>query len=272
MLDDNNSLVDKVVDEIAESKKYRQLNVCKDTIKDLVIRSMQNKKREKDIVNDVRDKLHNIVANYLGDLNYELELQNLTDATSLNDLEQLKLACSKVMSCHTSTRERLPILDRMYQSIFEITGYPEVILDLACGIHPLAIPWMNLPFTNTRYFAYDIIPNRVAFLNDYLSLIGLKRTVFTQDILVDPPGIEADVAFIFKEVHRFEQRQKGSTVKLLGALHAKYIVVSLPTKNMSGNINFLDSYKKMFYNVLGGMKWSISEILFDSEIFFCIKK
>ncbi len=30
-----------------------------------------------------------------------------------------------------------------------------------------------------------------------------------QDILIKPPDVEADIAFFFKEAHRFEQRQHG---------------------------------------------------------------
>ena len=69
---------------------------------------------------------------------------------------ELKSACRDILTLHSSTRERLPILDRFYRAVFEITGQPASILDLGCGLNPLACPgwacgraFVTSPWTST---------------------------------------------------------------------------------------------------------------------------
>ena len=46
---------------------------------------------------------------------------------------------SRILALHASTRERLPLaaMDALYAHLFEITGKPRHVLDLACGLNPI---------------------------------------------------------------------------------------------------------------------------------------
>lgn len=263
--------LEQMVQELAQSRKYRQLGICADTLRDVVAQETRAHPNQRTALDAARKKLHNIVAPYLGDPDYTQAAKRLDQAFQTRDTAQIRQACAEIMQAHVSTRERLPLLDELYPAIFSFTGAPHTILDLACGIHPLSFPWMGLS-EPIHYYAYDILDNRVGFLNHFFELSGLHPSAKVQDILVNPPVETGDIAFIFKEVHRFEQRQRGITIRLLDALQVRFLVVSLPTQNMRGRIDFTESYRRMFYKILGQRPWQVDEIVFPGEMFFIIRK
>ncbi len=80
----------------------------------------------------MREKLHNVVAPYLGDPDYEKLQTELTTLPGCLESPILKDWCLAVLGAHASTRERIPILEEFYSRIFEFTGKPHSIIDLAC--------------------------------------------------------------------------------------------------------------------------------------------
>jgi len=93
-----------------------------------------------------------------------------------------------------------------------------------------------------------------------------------QDILVNPPAIEADVAFFFKEAHRFEQRRKGCNREFWQQIHARHLLVSLPTQNLTGTHPKTDQHRRLVMESIAGLPWQVQEIEFENEIVFCIGK
>jgi 16S rRNA (guanine(1405)-N(7))-methyltransferase len=215
--------------------------------------------------------LHNIVAPYLGDPDYAAAEQQLIAAFGTADPAAVRDACASIMAYHASTRERLPQLEDFYRRIFEQTGRPRVILDIACGLNPLSFPWMDLP-VSTEYCAYDIRPERIAFLNRYFALQGLSLSARVQDVLVRFPEETADVALILKEVHRFEQRERGCSLTLLDALHVRHVVVSFPSVNLSGARDLGTGYRELLHHMAAKRPWKVAEIAFSAELVFCIDK
>ena len=47
------------------------------------------------------------------------------------------------------------------------------MLDVACGLNPLAIPWMNLA-PNATYHAIDIYEDMMRFLGKAVNLLGVQ--------------------------------------------------------------------------------------------------
>jgi 16S rRNA (guanine(1405)-N(7))-methyltransferase len=130
---------------------------------------------------------------------------------------------------------------------------------------------MDLPRT-THYYAYDIVKPRIALINHFFNTQGMLPLAENRDILVDPPPIQADIAFIWKEIHRFEQRKKDSSYHLYTSLHVKYIVVSLPAQSIHSQHDFSQSYRSLFYKTLHELQWPVSEIQIGQEMFFILKK
>ena len=257
--------------EILNSRKYRHLSIPAATVEDLLTQELGRSRGQKEAIKETKKKLHNIVAPYLGDPDFERAGEALETAIHSQDEEEIKTTCYNLLSAHASTRERLPILEQFYRQIFAVTGEPEAILDLACGLNPLSFPWMGLP-KSVRYYAYDLNRPRLALIHKFFSLLGMPACGESRDILLAPPTETAHLAFFFKEAHRFEQRQKGCNLAFWQALNVHYLLVSLPTASLSGRHNLLDQQRRLVYGTCQGQPWQISEILFDSEIIFCIDK
>ena len=256
---------------LLSSRKYRNLNLPHETILDLIQRAYEQTDDPRELDHIVREKLHHLVAPYLGDPDYLL-CQNLLDAAyQSQDPEEIKNTCRKILSFHASTRERLAVLPQFYPRLFAHTGQPHIILDLACGLNPFTLPWMGLT-PGTLYYAYDLHQPRLDAINHLFELNNLPALAIHQDVLVNPPAIAADVAFFFKEAHRFEQRRHGSNREFWQQINARHLLVSLPTQNLTGSHPKTDQHRRLVMETIAGLPWQVDEIEFENEIVFCIKK
>jgi 16S rRNA (guanine(1405)-N(7))-methyltransferase len=260
-----------LVDDILSSRKYRELGIPQETVTDILSKELARHRSSKEALKETRKKLHNIVAPYLGDPDFGSASQALEAAYMNGDQNLVRSECLKILASHASTKERIPILDTFYQQIFVITGKPDVILDLACGLNPFSFLWMGLP-DRVKYYAYDLNRPRLNFIHRYFRLQGLTPLGGAEDILLHPPEIEAPVAFFFKEAHRFEQRQHGCNLPFWQALRVRYLLVSLPASSLSGKHNLVERQRNLVYGTVANQPWRVTEIGFENEIVFCIDK
>ena len=260
-----------LIDRILSQHQYRGLGIPRDTVEDLIQHEAELGWDKKIIIKNVRKKMHHLVANYLGDVEYEQAEKWLDEAYSSQDEGLIKEACTKIMGFHASTRERLAHLENFYQILFAACGKPESILDLACGLNPFALPWMNLPQT-MQYHSYDIHSPRIKLINRFFQLEQRPVVGEVRDVLVNPPDIEAEMAFFFKEAHRMEQRRKGANRELWQALKVKTLIVSLPATSLSGQHDLSRQMRQLVETTLSGLPWKVQELISGNEIIFCIEK
>jgi 16S rRNA (guanine(1405)-N(7))-methyltransferase len=264
-------IIEGFIADVSQSKKYRNLGICADTIRDLVAAELKHHSKRADAIKAAKKKLHQVVAPYLGDPDYPKAATELETAFDTANPDTINETCARIMLAHATTKERLSILNRFYRRTFEVTGIPTTILDLACGLHPFSFPWMGLP-PSTQYYAYDIHQKRINFLNHYFSLQGLPPLAKLQDVLVDFPREKGDVAFILKEVHRFERRRSGCTLPLLDTLRVRYLVISFPTQSLDGRRNLTERYRALFHSLIKDRPWPVTEIKFENELVFYVEK
>ncbi len=260
-----------LADQILNQRQYRGLGIPLETVEDLIGREANAEQNERTILKNVRRKMHHLVADYLGDVDYEQAEKWLEEAYTIPDKELIKETCARILGCHASTRERLAHLENFYQILFAACGKPESILDLACGLNPLAFPWMNLP-ESTRYYAFDIHRPRIDLINLLFKNLGMNALSRCQDILVHPPDEEADVALFFKEAHRFEQRQRGCNLAMWQALRVRWLLVSLPASSLSRKFDLAERQRALVYAILKDQPWRVEEILVENELVFYIDK
>lgn len=239
------------------------------TLADIADHTLRHE-RGKAALKTAKAKLHNVIADYLGDPDYDAASQQINQISTAGP-EAIRAVCGEIAAAHASTRERLAVLTEFYPRLWAVTGTPRTLIDLACGLNPVLIPFMALP-TDASYYAYDIHPARVAFLNTAIRALGVGGGAELRDILVSPPEIRADVALILKEVHRFEQRRRGVSRALIDAVRARWILVSLPTRGMNGRQDLRQSYRNLFYKVMAGSGWPVIEVEFENEMVFCVEK
>lgn len=263
--------VEEFVAEIKESTKYRTMMICEDTLRHLIASELERHRKKSEARKAARKKLHEVAAPYLGDPNFDEAKEALSRAFQTCDQNEIQRVCVQIMSAHVSTRERLPLLDEFYERIFALTGRPSSIIDVACGLHPLSFPWMRVPLS-TGFFAFDLNERRVELLSHYFSMQRLTGEAKAQDVLINVPEQEADLALIFKEVPRFERRQYGSSLALFDALRVRYLAVSVPTRSLEGRHSLIKTYKNLFYRIVKGRPWAVQEIQFTNELLFVVDK
>ncbi len=261
--------VTAVVEAIKRSRKYG--DTSEETIRALAVAAVHHHKKPKAAIKAVRKQLHGIMAPYLGDPDYDEALARLTAVFAANDQEQIKATCADILDTHLSTRERQPLLPAFYDEIFAVTGKPKRLLDIACGLNPLAFPWMGLD-TDTELYAYDIHEPRIEFLNGYFELQGLRPLAKVQDIAYRFPEEEADVALFLKEMPRFSRHYGELGRPLLEALRVRWLVVSFPAVSARGGRRLDGRYREFMHQLIEGHNWPITEMLFGDELLFCVQK
>jgi 16S rRNA (guanine(1405)-N(7))-methyltransferase len=262
--------VESVVSAVASSKKYR--TVCADTIRRIAERETANHTSVKAAVKATKRRLHQVYGAFEQAIDYDAAYQRLESAYRTSSEADIRATCRHVLGLHSSTRERLPILGEFYRAIFDITGKPGTIVDLGCGLNPLALPWMGLD-RGARYVALDIDADRIRFLNRYLSLAGLEPLARCQDVLVRPPDDDADLALLLKMSPSLEQQERGSTQRLLERLRTPFTVVSFAVKSLGGREKgMLDHYGHQFLELAETQNWAVERLVFETELAFVVKE
>jgi len=265
-------ILDQVVSAVASSKKYGTM--CPDTVRRIAARELAAEPHTgvKALVKTTKRGLHQICGAFEQSPDYEVAYQQLEAAYRAGSRIEIEAACRRVLALHSSTRERLPILDQFYTRIFQVTGRPGSILDLGCGLNPVALPWMGLA-PGCQYVAIDIEAGGIQFVNRYLQLAGFEPLARRQDILVQPPTDQADLALLLKASSTLERQEKGSTARLVEALRAPSIVVSFAVKSLCGREKGMPAhYQRQFQAMAADRPWRVEELAFDTELVFVVSK
>ncbi len=263
--------LERVVQRVRSSPKYRR--VCAEVVRNIAAGELDKGRRWKEAVKATKNKLHQVGGAYLGrGLEYSRWLEEMRAAVSAGDVEGLWRACKEVMGRHSSTAERLEIVDHFYGRMLD--GLPPIrsVLDVACGLNPLAIPWMPLG-TDTAYYAYDIYEDMVAFLNEFFAIVKVRGCAFAQDIVHAAPRRKADLALILKSLPCIEQLERGASRKLIDALDVQYLLVSYPVRSLGGwDRGMSENYEQSFWELTKGRSWSVERFEFSSELAFLVHK
>jgi 16S rRNA (guanine(1405)-N(7))-methyltransferase len=264
------SELEQVVSAIRSSKKYH--TVCAETVRRLAAGELQRATNPKQAVKATKRRLHQVYGAFEAGIDYDEAYARLEEAYRSNAPGRIREVCRQVLASHSSTRERLPLLDEFYPAIWQVTGPPHSILDTGCGLNPLALPWMGLPHL-ARYIALDIDGARIDFLDHFLALAGLPPLARCQDLLVEPPADEADVALLLKMSPSLERQQEGATLHLVGQLNAPWVVVSYAVKSLGGREKgMVEQYGRQFRQWAGERGWPVHELAFPGELVFVVDR
>jgi 16S rRNA (guanine(1405)-N(7))-methyltransferase len=274
-------LVEQIVSGVRQGKKYRA--VCEDTVRRIAAAEWAKvgsaerggKRALKQAIKAVRSRLHQVYAAYESPVDYERAVRDLDAAYAQPKSgagDAVRLVSRRLLALHASTRERLPILERIYGELWAHTGVPHVLLDLACGLNPLSSPWMGLD-EGAVYHGYDIDAARVAFLQRVLPLSGLETRMHLQDVLCEAPAEAGDVALLFKSSACLERQQAGATLALLDALRVAYVVVTFPVQSLGQREKGMSvHYERTFRAQVADRSWSLIRLDFGAELAFIVDK
>ncbi len=226
----------EIASQVMDSGKYAF--IARDTVLRLCEEYLPRYKSKKDVIKAVKKQLHIIHGAFFPDRCHEQALA-IIENVALTE-QELSL---QLMQLHPSTRERLPVLRAFYDFLAPYLRDAKTVLDIGCGFHPCAFPFMGLP-EDVLYIAGDIDHDTVKVAQAFLRRLKAAQDVRILDAVGTLPGVQADAAFLFKLVPVLEQQKKGLAYRLMDALAAKTIIVTFPVKSLSGR----DKDMEQFYS------------------------
>ncbi|HEY4028431.1 MAG TPA: 16S rRNA methyltransferase [Candidatus Dormibacteraeota bacterium] len=263
--------VDHIVEEVTRGRKYR--HVTPEVIEHVGAQELRRTRNLRDAVRATKNKLHQVGGAYLlSEMRYPLWLARLTAARQDEDAGAFAGACRDVMAHHASTRERLADLATFYTTLFEHLGGPRSIIDLGCGLNPLALPWMPLP-DGATYLAVDIYQDLVDFLDRFFDLVAVNGRAMTADLTQGPPPAHADVALLLKLLPVLDQVDRGRGRALLHEVDASRLVVSYPRHSLGGRSRGMTgNYAGQLLEAVAGTNWDVKRLELRSELVFVVTK
>ena len=256
--------LEQLVAMVRKSAKYNR--ICENVIRRIGGGELEKRRKLKDAVKATKNKLHQVGGAYLNDkLPYDHWLDQLRSGLDRNVLRE-------IMQSHASTRERLPILDDFYATIMADLAPVESVIDVACGLNPLAIPWMPLA-ENATYTAYDMYEDMIGFVGAFMTLAGVQGRAEAQDMIQFVPPERAHVALILKTIPCLEQVDKVAGARLLDAVNADHVIVSFPVQSLGGrNVGMAEHYEARLMDLVDGKEWPVKQFEFETELAFLINK
>ncbi|MCB0115513.1 MAG: hypothetical protein R2873_09260 [Caldilineaceae bacterium] len=266
---DVQAVIDAVIDAVLDSRKYDALSP--DFVRAIAATEARKGRSLKETVKATKNQLHQSAAAYhTGRMDYERWLVDLTAAYTSASLDDRRQALRALLARHRSTAERLAILDQFYAAIFAHLPPIHSLLDVACGLNPLAHAWMPLA-PDARYFACDIFADQVDFLNRFFGLAGIAGQVEVRDVIQDPPSQRVDLALILKTIPCLEQIDRQAGQRLLDAVDARHLVVTFPVRSLGGRAKGMATqYAAHFHSLINGRGWVCRQLDFADELVFVV--
>ncbi|MFN8440406.1 MAG: hypothetical protein U0175_06555 [Caldilineaceae bacterium] len=261
--------LEELVTAVQASAKYR--SIAPELIRQLAAQELAKRRTQKEAIKATKNKLHQIAGAYLADLP-DYNEWNAALRAAWAACENLRPLCRTWLLEHASTRERVSLLEEFYTQIFN--GVPSVtsILDLACGLNPLTIPWMNLE-PETCYFACDIYQDQADFFQQALTWLRVKGEAFTCNLLESVPTQTVDVALLLKAIPCLEQADKTIASRLISQVQAKVLIVSFPGRSLGGHSRGMATYYEAhFTQLMHAFPYRYDKIEFNNELVFRIFK
>lgn len=270
--------MDSQIDGLAElmravtsAEKYA--HISPDLIRELGKKELVKRRTLKEAVKETRNKLHQIGSAFQEKpIPYALWVEQLSDLPAdLHANESIQYVKMN-MGLHSSTAERLSILPTFYNETLASIGKVHSILDLACGLNPLAIPWMPVD-DDLEYTAFDIYEDMTDYLTSFFTHFGIKGRASVCDLTSSIPQTTAQVAFLLKTVPCLDQVDKTAAKRLLQGVKVEHILVSFPAHSLGGRAKgMLRNYETRFWDLVEGENWKVSRFEHTSELAFLIQK
>jgi 16S rRNA (guanine(1405)-N(7))-methyltransferase len=263
--------LEKLVQQVRENDKYAAIDLT--LIRSVGMTELQKRSSLKEAVKSTRNKLHQVGSAYQEKPIPYADLQKeLADLPADLGAESTRSFLTRSMQCHASTRERLNIHETLFKEALAELGPLHSILDLACGLNPLNLPWMPAA-PDLEYFACDIYTDMLGFLNSFFTYFSVNGQAFAYDLSQSVPQQKVQLAFLFKTIPCLEQIDKEAGAHLLEGLQAENILVTFPAHSLGGRSKgMVQNYSEHFAHLTSGKSWQIKRFDFPGELAFLVRR
>jgi len=217
----------EIVERIRRSSRYRDVDMA--LVRRLADEELPRARNADDAVKRVKRRLHQVVGAFRGAARATAPAEAWT--AGLTD-PALRAACLAAMRRHASTAERIDHLGRFYAGIWEHTGVPRRLLDVGCGLNPLALPWMAIG--DATYLACDVDERPLATVRTFLTGVGQPHAVRVMDLVAEVPHEAADVALLLKLVTTLDRQDPEAASRVIRGVNARHAVVSFAARSLGG--------------------------------------
>jgi len=263
--------LDELVALVRTGKSYRSIDTT--LVRNIGAQELAKGRSLKEAVKSTRSRLHQAGSAYQDvGIDYPGLVRELASLSRSLEDPAVQAFCRRVLGQHASTRERLPVLERFFGEVLAGIGEVESVVDLACGLNPLAWPWM--PFgPQVGYCCCDVYEDMVAFLNSWFAHFDLHGRAEVRDLTRGAPQEPADLALLLKTIPCLEQLDKQAGALLLGSIRAHWLLVTFPAHSLGGRSKgMVQNYDVHFTALLAGQPWEVvHKDLIGGELVFLLK-
>lgn len=264
-------LLDQLVLEVQKKPKYA--DIAPDLMRRIGKQELLKRSSLKESIKFTISKLHQIGGAFLEhhpDYGaWKAELDKLP--ADIHSVE-IKNFCLEKMREHASTNERLSFIEEFYKTCLQSLAPIHSILDLGCGINPMALPWMPLA-PDPMYLGIDVFKEMTDFNQRFLQHFHLRGRVICSDFLGILPKQKYQLALALKVLPLIDQIGKTLTRPWMESLPAENILVSFPKHSLGGRGKGMrDNYSERFNQVTIGSGWKINRIEFSTELAFLLHR
>ncbi len=271
-----------LVAALRQSRKYK--DVAEAVLQRVAAEAWAIEGREADAVKRAKRALHQLHSAFVQERELDdaeaavaaLEHERAAARAAGSDLpaERLEATCRTVLACHASTRERLTQLAALGRELTARIGPPQSLLDLGCGLHPFALPWMALP-REMPYHAREADARMAGLVGRFFASVGQAGSAAPLDVVAAAVGESelprADVAWLFKLLPTLERQRAGTSARLLTRLErldVRAVVVSFPTRSLGARAKGMDeAYGRFADELFAGTAWRTTRFELGDELF-----
>ena len=244
-----------IIQEIIAKKELQGISIS--LVKEILdnylkkhnIKIPRNSKQRKIIIKEIRTKLRKYVGRFQSSSSHTKRLSLLQK----NKIPQL-------LKTHSSTKERLPYYSKLKTIIRKIA--PKSILDLGCGLNPIALanPKIN-------YIAIDINNKDIEIVKSYFQSKKIHAQTIQADITKLSNFPKTDLTLILKTLDIISRTKSKQFLK---KIKSKNIIVSFSTRTLS-NKPMNHPKRIWFENILKNLNYKYKVTKTSNEIFYVIE-
>lgn len=251
------------MDLIAKIKEKRELSGLDNSVIEKALHKVTKgidinklKKREiKEIIKLARAELRIISGSF-------------KQQTNLSNLNPNKNNLNEILSRHSSTKERLNYYPELTNLISELKI--KSILDLGCGINPIALADKDL-----IYYASDINKQDLELVERFFNNNKIPGKTFVFDVreietsYKELPSV--DLCLLFKVLDVVEKKGHKLAEKIIKLVNAQYFLISFSTKTLSGK-PMNHPQRGWIEQLLSRLGYKFRLIKSKNEIFYLFEK
>ena len=169
-----------------------------------------------------------------------------------------------ILQTHSSTKERVDFYPQLREIIKRLKV--KSILDLGCGINPLA-----LAECVKKYYASDINAEDLDIVREFFKNYKIDGEVFVCDLnKIDECTLpKADLTLVLKVFDILGKSDYRTANNILEKLSSRHLIVSFSTKTLSGK-PMKHQRRIWFERLLDSLLYKFEIVKSDNEIFYII--